>query len=65
MLHPEASLEELGQMLAKPIGKSGVNHRMRSLMARIQENQRQNGDENDDQADAGFIGRNTLEPHPD
>jgi hypothetical protein len=38
---------------------------MRSLMARIQENQRQNGDENDDQADAGFIGRNTLEPHPD
>ncbi len=65
MLHPEASLEELGQMLARPVGKSGVNHRMRSLMARIQENQRQNGDENDDQADAGFIGRNTLEPHPD
>jgi len=32
MLHPEASLEELGQMLQKPIGKSGANHRMRRLM---------------------------------
>lgn len=35
MLHPEASLEELGQMLQKPIGKSGVNHRMRRLMEAI------------------------------
>ena len=35
MLHPEASLEELGQMLQKPIGKSGANHRMRRLMAMI------------------------------
>ena len=35
MLHPEASLEELGQMLPEPIGKSGVNHRMRKLMAII------------------------------
>lgn len=64
MLHPEASLEDLGQMLAKPIGKSGVNHRMRALMACIQEDKK-NGDGNDDQADAGFIGRNTLQPHPD
>ena len=29
---PDASLEELGQMLSPPIGKSGVNHRMRRLM---------------------------------
>ncbi|MGI6687450.1 MAG: DNA-binding protein WhiA [Christensenellales bacterium] len=29
---PEASLEELGQMLSPPIGKSGVQHRMRRLM---------------------------------
>lgn len=36
MLHPEASLEDLGQMLAKPLGKSGVNHRMRRLMAVIE-----------------------------
>ena len=35
MLHPEASLEELGQMLDQPIGKSGANHRMRRLMAVI------------------------------
>lgn len=32
MLHPEASLEELGQMLPVPLGKSGVNHRLRRLM---------------------------------
>ncbi|MBR0409212.1 MAG: DNA-binding protein WhiA [Clostridia bacterium] len=37
MLHPEASLEELGQMLNPPIGKSGANHRMRRLMERIRE----------------------------
>ena len=37
MLHPEASLEELGQMLQKPIGKSGANHRMRKLMEIIRD----------------------------
>ena len=30
---PDASLTELGQMLDPPIGKSGVNHRMRRLMS--------------------------------
>ena len=29
--HPEASLQELGEYLDPPIGKSGVNHRMRRL----------------------------------
>jgi cell division protein WhiA len=29
--HPEASLQELGDMLDPPLGKSGVNHRMRKL----------------------------------
>lgn len=29
---PEASLEQLGQLLTPPIGKSGANHRMRRLM---------------------------------
>lgn len=29
---PDLNLEELGQTLAPPIGKSGVNHRMRRLM---------------------------------
>lgn len=30
--HPEASLVELGQMLKEPIGKSGVNHRLKKLI---------------------------------
>ena len=30
---PEASLKELGEMLEPPIGKSGVNHRLRKLSA--------------------------------
>lgn len=29
--YPEASLKELGQLLPTPIGKSGVNHRLRKL----------------------------------
>lgn len=33
---PEASLQELGQMLDPPIGKSGVNHRMRRLMTYLE-----------------------------
>lgn len=39
LMQPEASLEELGQSLSPPIGKSGANHRMRRLMALIQINQ--------------------------
>ncbi len=42
MLHPEMSLEELGQSLPRPIGKSGVNHRMRRLMALIEADQSDN-----------------------
>ena len=30
--NPDASLVELGQMLSKPIGKSGVNHRLNTLL---------------------------------
>lgn len=29
--HPESSLKELGQYLEPPVGKSGVNHRLRKL----------------------------------
>ena len=29
--HPDASLKELGTLLSPPIGKSGVNHRLRKL----------------------------------
>ncbi len=31
--HPDASLEELGAMLDPPLGKSGVNHRLRKIRA--------------------------------
>lgn len=30
--HPDATLEELGKMLTEPIGKSGVNHRLKKLI---------------------------------
>ena len=30
--NPDLSLEELGEMLDPPVGKSGINHRMRRLM---------------------------------
>ena len=30
--NPEASLTELGQMLSKPLGKSGVNHRLKAII---------------------------------
>ena len=29
--YPDASLKELGSLLIQPIGKSGVNHRLRKL----------------------------------
>ena len=29
--NPDASLQELGQMLDPPLGKSGVNHRLRKI----------------------------------
>lgn len=29
--NPDSSLEELGKMLKKPIGKSGVNHRLKTI----------------------------------
>lgn len=30
--NPDATLEELGKMLSEPIGKSGVNHRLKKIM---------------------------------
>ena len=29
--HPELNLQELGQMLQPPVGKSGINHRLRKI----------------------------------
>ena len=31
LTYPEASLKELGSLLSVPVGKSGVNHRLRKL----------------------------------
>ena len=31
LAYPEASLKELGNLLSEPLGKSGVNHRLRKL----------------------------------
>ena len=65
MLHPEASLEELGQMLPAPLGKSGVNHRLRRLMTEIQKNQSDMGVGFDDQTKPESIGDHAAEPGAD
>ena len=65
MLHPEVSLEELGQMLPAPLGKSGANHRMRRLMRLIDTDQIQDGEQKDDQTDAGPVGDHAPEPDAD
>ncbi len=38
--HPEAALKELGQYLEPPVGKSGVNHRLRKLSEIADNNRR-------------------------
>ena len=42
--HPEATLKELGDMLEPPVGKSGVNHRLKKI-GRIAEEMRLGGQE--------------------
>lgn len=42
--NPDASLKELGEMLVPPVGKSGVNHRLRKL-SQMAEELRQNKEE--------------------
>lgn len=48
--HPDVSLKELGQMLEPPIGKSGVNHRLRKL-SEIAEDLRLQGGKHDKEKD--------------
>lgn len=43
--NPDASLKELGEMLVPPVGKSGVNHRLRKL-SQMAEELRQSKEEN-------------------
>lgn len=42
--NPTASLEELGKMLSEPIGKSGVNHRLKKIINIADELKTVNGD---------------------
>lgn len=42
--HPDATLKELGELLSPPVGKSGVNHRLRKL-GEMAEKVRQNKEE--------------------
>ena len=43
--NPDLSLQELGEMLNPPVGKSGVNHRLRRLMAIAEQLEQQDGEE--------------------
>lgn len=47
MEHPDLALKELGEMLDPPIGKSGVNHRLRKLCEIARDLRRQDGGKND------------------
>ena len=47
LAYPEVSLEELGQMCDPPVGKSGVNHRMRRLEAMAKELDERDGTDKD------------------
>ena len=45
--HPDATLKELGSMIDPPVGKSGVNHRLRKLSEIAQQIREQRGDTKD------------------
>ena len=46
--YPEATLKELGELLSEPVGKSGVNHRLRKLSAIAQDLRENKEEEKDD-----------------
>lgn len=43
LAYPEAALKESGQLMANPLGKSGVNHRLRKLSEIAQQLREQQG----------------------
>lgn len=45
--HPNASLKELGEMLNPPLGKSGVNHRLRKIEEIAKEIEQERGVDNE------------------
>ena len=42
--NPDLSLQELGEMMDPPVGKSGVNHRLRRLMEIARQVEREYGE---------------------
>lgn len=51
--HTELSLTEIGQMMDPPVGKSGINHRMRRLMEIAEEIERESELEEQEKAGQG------------
>ena len=45
--HPDATLKELGMMIDPPVGKSGVNHRLRKLSEIAEQLREREGDRRD------------------
>ena len=43
LAHPDATLKELGEMLSPPVGKSGVNHRLRKLSEMAEQARQEQG----------------------
>ncbi|MDD6666822.1 MAG: DNA-binding protein WhiA [Lachnospiraceae bacterium] len=62
LLHPDASLLELGRMMDPPVGKSGVNHRLRRIGAVADEirKQEENGDEKGSSCSDGKFNRSNT-----
>lgn len=49
--NPDSSLKELGEMLDPPIGKSGVNHRLRKIDKLAEDIRNKRGEANDEKKD--------------
>lgn len=48
LANPDATLEQLGEMLTPPLGKSGVNHRLRKIMEIAEAMQAPQGEQTND-----------------
>ena len=61
--NPDLSLEDLGSLLDPPVGKSGVNHRLRRLMALWEESRKEERRESDDEDNHPMDPNDAGEPH--
>ena len=46
--NPDVSLKELGEMLDKPVGRSGANHRLKKLMEIAERIREERGEKEND-----------------